>query len=199
MKHFGYVYHTHCAASDKHYVGQRKSARFDPFYFGSGTHLRRALLKHGEDAFTVTPIKWVESKEELNIQEIWFIAAYRAQYGRERMYNITDGGEGFSGKHSEESIAKMRVAQKGLNTWSKGRALSIETCAKMSAARKGQPSSMLGRKHSKEAREKISASMIGKPGRTKGLRLWPNGRTYSAETRARMSASAISRSRRPRP
>jgi group I intron endonuclease len=198
MKKYGYIYHTFCAASGKHYVGQHVGARFDPFYFGSGKILRYALKKYGEEAFTVTPIKWTDTQTELNIEEMWFIAAYRVQYGRARMYNITDGGEGNRGPRSAETIRKMSEAQKGRNTWSKGRSLSTETRAKMSIARKGQPSSMKGRKHSLEARAKISASMIGKPSRTKGLRLWPNGRTYSVETRARMSASAKERCRRQR-
>lgn len=176
MEKYGYVYHTYCKDSGRHYVGQHIGTRFDPFYFGSGKLLRRALVKHGEDAFTVTPIKWVDTKEELDIQEIWFIASYREQYGRERMYNICDGGEGFNGRHTEEAKKQIGLASCG-NLYALGYRHTEEAKKKISIANKGRKSPMRGRKHSQETKDRISASTIG-------LNTWSKGRKISHEVLA---------------
>ena len=178
MTPHGYVYHTFCAASGRHYVGQHVGARFDPFYFGSGTLLRRALVKHGEDAFTVTPIKWVESQAELDIQEIWFIAAYRKQYGRERMYNLADGGEGgatFTGRHhSENARKKMSVAAKK-RTYARGWHHSPETIKKNRASNIGKQLGhhgyWEGKHFSDDHKKKIAEAGIGRAPWNKGLNL----------------------------
>jgi len=111
MKKYGYVYHTYCAKTKCHYVGQRKGKQFDRVYLGSGLILHCAILKYGEDAFEVTPIKWCSSQEELNIEEIWQIARFRKQYPK-KMYNILNGGHGGTGPGVPEKISKALRGRK---------------------------------------------------------------------------------------
>ena len=70
-------------------------------------------------------------------------------------------GKGSKGrKHSDETKEKISLANMG-NTNAKGHKCSDEAIEKMSLAKRGKshPSHMLGKKHSAEARNKISISM----------------------------------------
>lgn len=203
---YGYVYHTFCTASKKHYIGQHVGAKFDSFYLGSGKILKRAVLKYGEDAFEVTPIKWCASKEELNLEEIWQITRFRKRYGKRKIYNITNGGGGISSeswtpemrgaisrahkgiKLSKEHRAKISAAEKGVPKMP----LTKEHCAAISRARKGVSLSIAhrraigkagkGREFSKEHRRKISAALQGRPSPLKGT-------TFTAVHCRRISSS----------
>ena len=116
----------------------------------------------------------------------------RKDLGRGCLRNLTDGGEGVSGRGtSVETRAKISAANKGrtfspehrtrLGAASKGRRLSFsaEHRAKLSAALAGRK----GRDHSPETRAKLSAAN--------------KGRTFSPETRAKLSAAA--KGRKPSP
>lgn len=61
--------------------------------------------------------------------------------------------------HSEESKAKMSVAQSGSNNPQYGKHHSEETRAKMSLAQKGRPAHNKGKPHSPETRAKIAAGV----------------------------------------
>jgi len=172
---FGYVYHTHCKVSKKHYIGQHQGSTFNPVYYGSGKIIRCALEKYGEDAFEVTPIKWCSSKEEMNIEEIWQIAKFRKQLGIKKMYNISTGGEGPSGyRHSKQMLEHLSEMRKG-------RRLSAEHRKAIGLGNKGKPLSA-------ERREKIRVALLGKPS-------WNKGKHWSAATKKRMTDAAQNRTR----
>jgi len=146
MNRYGYVYHTYCKASGKHYIGQHAGSKFDSLYLGSGKVLRRALLKYGEDAFEVTPIKWVTSREELDLEEIWQIARFTKSYGKRMMYNLSKGGTGGAQVFTPAYRLKISLANRGQIPWNKGRhykigPLSGEHRQKLSDAQSGKPKS----------------------------------------------------------
>lgn len=147
------------------------------------------------------------SRELLGYVEKCYIKSLR-EIGH-RLTNMTEGGDGFRGSHTEETKKKMstsrigmkaseearqsmRAAQKIIGAARVGTKLSEETKAKMSASAVG----MLGQKHSEEAKAKMSAVKLGKKvsqeTRIK-LSAVSKGLKRSEETKAKMSASQLGR------
>lgn len=134
--------------------------------------LWKALCKYPWDQWTVEyelmPV------DALDDAEIATIARYNTCHGPG--YNLTEGGEGASGRiATSETRAKLSAALKG-NTNHKGITHSSETRAKISAA-------MRGRTHSADTRAKIGAAS--------------KGRKCSAATRAQMAAIKRGKKRKP--
>lgn len=106
--------------------------------------------------------------------EIELIKKYREISG-DKLCNQTDGGDGVKGlKHSDESIAKMRVAQKNK---------SPETRAKISAANKGKT---LSPEHRAKISVAIKRRVISEETRAK---IGEAVRNRSPEVRAKMTAA----------
>ena len=91
-----------------------------------------------------------------SVEEIMWIADLKSKGAR--LLNLTAGGDGFRGKHSEESRHKMSGSGKGKQVGSRhpmfGKKHSEETRRKMSENRKG-------RILSEETRQKMSLAKIG--------------------------------------
>lgn len=180
---YGYVYEITNNVNGKKYVGKRVGFTDVKTYMGSGTALKQAQKKYGIENFTKRIICEYATRELLNEAEKYFIAVYRHFYGPDMMYNITDGGEGGCGHHSEEAKKKMSVAKKGeknpmygKESWfkgkrhtdeakkkmsdaNKGQSLSEEHKAKLSAAQKGEKNHMYGKYHSEETKKKMSDAL----------------------------------------
>jgi predicted GIY-YIG superfamily endonuclease len=100
----------HVASNNKVYVGitsniKNRWAGNGYYYHLSDTIFSRALKKYGWDSFEHVVLYTNLSKEEAVAKEIELIKYYKSI---NMSYNTTDGGEGYSGKHSEEHI-KNRV------------------------------------------------------------------------------------------
>lgn len=94
----------HISPSGKVYIGissnvKRRWSANGYYYHLSDTIFSRALRKYGWDSFEHVILQENLTKEEACNMEKELIAYYKA---RGISYNITDGGEGFSGKHSDE-------------------------------------------------------------------------------------------------
>ena len=171
---YGYIYLTINKINHKTYVGQKKlkNKNWDKDnYLGSGKLIKCAIKKYGKKNFEKFLIQFCYSKEELDKQEIFWIAEYRKRGLAQ--YNIANGGEGNAGyKHSEEAKKKISEAMK-VYTYNKGRHLSEETKKKMSESHKGKH-------YSEETKRKMSESQ-------KGKNIWMKGRHFSEETKKKMS------------
>lgn len=149
--------------NNKIYVGKfgRPMCEFKTYY-GSGTIIKRAILKYGLENFTKEIIDTATTTPELNEKEIYWISKLDA---KNVGYNLTDGGDGadtsefidysiVSEKNkisvkkywdniSEEEYKQRCEAQKGTNNgmfgkegyW-KGKSLPIETIEKMVSNRR---------------------------------------------------------------
>lgn len=118
---YGYIYLTTNTVTGKIYIGQKKSDTFlGDKYLGSGVVLLQSINKHGKSAFTVQLLECVDTLDQLNEREIYWISYYHATDPTVG-YNLSDGGgvpklsgehNPFYGKHhTAESRAKMRDAQ----------------------------------------------------------------------------------------
>jgi hypothetical protein len=157
------------------YLWLRKNGT--PYYVGKGKG-KRAFVKN-DHRFNPPP-----NAEYILIQEFPDeAAAFAAEkllisfYGRQDLgtgclRNLTDGGENppswLGRKHSEESLKKMCVAQKG-NRGALGFVRSAENRKKISVWRTGRPRPDLvghtfnvGRKLTPEHKAKIAAAHLGK-------------------------------------
>jgi hypothetical protein len=175
---YGYVYLTVDTIRNNVYVGQHKSEMYDTNYFGSGNIIRR-ILKKRPDTLKNYVLEWCEDKETLNNAEIEWITLFRMECDS---LNIANGGDGFSGHHTEEAIKKISEASKinnanpetkkkiseGLKKYysnpenrkriselEKGKKVSEETKRKMSQSKKGK-------KLSEETKRKLSEAHKGK-------------------------------------
>ena len=144
MKNHGYIYKTINLINNKIYIGQH-IGRFDPRYFGGGIHIKRAVNKYGKEKFKLEIIIYAKDKQELNELEKQYIKEYRERFGRDSIYNISDGGEG----HQIQEETKQQISL----TLS-DRKLSDEHRQKISLG-------MKGRKLSDKTKEKIRNSLKG--------------------------------------
>jgi group I intron endonuclease len=112
------IYKTINLLNRKVYVG--KDTYNNQNYLGSGILIVRAIKKYGKLNFKKEIIDIVESQQELNEKEMYWIKLLncRAPNG----YNLTDGGEGISG-YIFDAVAKKKIseAMKGKPSWNSGK------------------------------------------------------------------------------
>lgn len=113
-----------------------------------------------------TKVALFETHEDALLYEQALIFFMRP-YGH--LINLTDGGEGCTGReYSEETRRKISIANKGyvpseenrraVSLANKGKVFSEETLRKRSATTKGRP----GKSHSEESRRKMSVARKGR-------------------------------------
>ena len=150
-----------------------------PYYIGKGSG-RRVYSNKGRPCKKPTKDKIIFLKQNLTEEEafkheIYMIAVFgRIDLGTGILHNMTNGGEGGSGRVlSEETRRKLSDANRGKNHPNYGKTTSLETKAKMSASKKNM---------SDETRAKYSAANAGENHPF-------YGKTHSPETRAKYSAA----------
>jgi group I intron endonuclease len=80
------IYKTTNLINGNFYIGQ--DSKNNPEYLGSGLLLNKALKKYGRDNFLKEIIEQCNSKEQLNLREIFWISELKP------LYNIAKGGNG---------------------------------------------------------------------------------------------------------
>jgi group I intron endonuclease len=192
---YGYIYETMNRHNGMIYIGKLKG-KFNSSYYGSGVVLNLAINKYGKDSFAIRIIDYAETKHRLNKMEKAYISAYRTVYGKESMYNISDGGDGGGGcKYHKINCdcgfckAQRGEAKKEDNPFF-NKHHSEKTRKKMSLAKKIQPSpGMTGKHHSKESNDKNRCAHMGVIPANKGKKglqiAWNKGLTKETDERVR--------------
>jgi hypothetical protein len=150
-----------------------------PYYIGKGKgsriYRKTRRIKPPKDKSRIIFLKQNLTEEEAFKHEIYMIAVFgRIDLGTGILHNMTNGGEGVSGRVlSEETRRKLSDANRGKNHPNYGKTTSLETKAKMSASKKNM---------SDETRAKYSAANTGENHPF-------YGKTHSPETRAKYSAA----------
>ena len=122
---YGYIYKTTNLLDGKIYIGQKKSPRFlGEEYLGSGKHLKLAVSKYGKENFKVELVEEIDSEDEMDNREIYWISYYNATDDLVG-YNISNGGNvnrSMSGEHNpryghhmteEEKLRQKEGFQRG--------------------------------------------------------------------------------------
>lgn len=195
-KPYGVIYKITNLRNGKMYVGQTTQQpperRWSQHQEGSRKNNKmaicRAIKKHGVNNFKFEVIAKCYTLDELNTQEIHYIATNNTLMPKG--YNASKGGDNY--EKSPETCKKIsdanKISQKGriitkearekLRACNLGKKQSAETIAKKSAARKGVPwserkrQSMAGYNHSEETKQKMSTKQ--------------KGRQFSNETKQKM-------------
>src|ERR1019366_4687666 len=194
-----YIYAYENKINGKMYVGQTvniKARDRSHIKSSTATGFNGALKKYGRDKFDLFVIDIVDTDEQANEIEIFWIAEMRKFLGRSNVYNLTDGGQGVRGaKRSEESKKKLSEMRMGENNPFFGKTHTEESLEKMRIARenlspevkakiaasmlRGEDHPNFGKTTPDDVKEKISNSLIGV-----GL-----GKVLSEETKKKMSIS----------
>lgn len=140
-----YIYRITNMINGKTYIGQHNYTKTNDDYMGSGTILKKAIKKYGENNFRKEIlISKIPNRKYANKAEINLIKIEKRHNKAE--YNITRGGEGFTGNHREDSKRKIGKSLIGNqhakgklygNQNAKGNVLSKETREKMGKSRLG--------------------------------------------------------------
>lgn len=135
-----YIYVITNNTTGKIYIGQHKGTNLRKYlqtklsdaskHRGGQSLLYNSMRKHPKDVWSIEPLMELETKAELDRWERLLIALYDTR-NTEVGYNICRGGEGFSGKHTDEW-------RKNHSAMMKGRVFSPETIARMKTAPKTQ-------------------------------------------------------------
>lgn len=108
---YGYIYETTNHLDGMKYIGQHVATEFDPNYKGSGKYLWNAINKYGWDNFSAKMLCPCFSQEELDAEEIDYIAHCNAVESS-NYYNLQAGGQtgNIAGSRmSDETKYKMRL------------------------------------------------------------------------------------------
>ena len=165
-----YIYKTTNLFNNKIYIGQTMR-KDNEDYLGSGTILKNAIKKYGRDNFKKEILQECFSKEELDIQEKYWIKELNSI--RPNGYNICDGGQGGDVRRymsDEELIDFGNKVKKGLKEKGiikKGIPLSEKNKKGISNGLKkyydsGGTNWLLGKEMSQEVKDKISKSNTGR-------------------------------------
>jgi group I intron endonuclease len=84
------IYKTTNKLNGKIYIGQDKNN--NPYYFGSGKKLQRAIHKYGKENFIKEILEECKNEDHMNEREIYWISFYKSQ-DRKFGYNISEGGK----------------------------------------------------------------------------------------------------------
>ena len=113
---YHYIYLIYHKISFKFYIGKHSTPSLEgDKYLGSGTHILRALEKHGSQSFTHVRLSFLATAEEAYKAEEELITPEVIKKYREELkvcYNLKAGGFGGSSYLSEETRAKMSQALK---------------------------------------------------------------------------------------
>jgi group I intron endonuclease len=131
----------------------------------------RAIKKYGLGNFDRWIFNIVDTFEQADQEEIYWIAEMRRQLGKENIYNIMNGGDGFKTGHQHSVATKKKMSESGklkvmtqkhllnLSKASKGKPKSKEHSSNISKALKAagiKPPSTAGKPKSEEHKRKLS-------------------------------------------
>ena len=150
-----YIYKITNLINGKTYIGQHKYKDLNDSYMGSGKHLKAAQAKYGIENFKKEILVFsIVKKSFIDVLEKEYIAFYRSIGKAE--YNITDGGEGWSGgNHSEETKRKIAESCKGKKRSEEWK-IKLSERMKGNQWNKGKPSGYKDHHHSEGTKRKIS-------------------------------------------
>ncbi len=207
-----YIYKITNLINNKLYVGQSsKTINESESYFGSGKIIRRSIEKYGIENFKKEILCKCDSKEELDVKEMYWIEKLNSMIPIG--YNLTSGGGGVVGyKHTDKAIIKISKSSAELWTSQEYRDKILPTRKtqwtderKLCQSKQmgGSQNYMYGRTHSEETKDKISEANTGNTWSDERKLKYGQehtgenntfyGKTHTKETREKLSEIAKNR------
>lgn len=129
---YHYIYKTTNNINGKYYYGKHSSVKENDIYIGSGTALRHAKEKYGNENFTKEILAYCDSSEDaLELEEM---VVTQEEINNDMCYNIKLGGKGGS----------YKGINKGNKHWL-GKKHSTESKEKNSRSKTGELNPMYGK------------------------------------------------------
>jgi group I intron endonuclease len=169
------IYRVTNTQTGKIYIGQttrplshRKSSHYTPAELNDGSYFHNSLIKYPKELWIWEIIDTVNTIDELNLKEQYWIGFYKSNV-REFGYNLSTGG--LNNIKTPEVCQRISKALTG-RIFSEEHKLHIkekrqyqictnETRKKMSEARSGEKHPMYGKSMPDEVKQKISESLSG--------------------------------------
>lgn len=161
-----YIYKTTNLINGKIYVGKSsKSISESTSYYGSGIIFFKALKKYGKENFKKEIIEELESIEEMNNREKYWIETLNAQ-DSSIGYNLANGGDGgdtssFIDYSNPEYKKKLSDAQSGEKNSQYGKKHTKKELINRKFIKYGKDNHMTGRKQSDEFKKRVSEANKG--------------------------------------
>ena len=195
----------------KGYVGQHRGYKLSKRWNSNlnntktNAHLQAAVRKYGPDSFTRTVLAHASCQGELDLLEKFFITIFQTCNPRHG-YNLQTGGLTGAGRHSAETIQRIREANK--RHWEKKKPEELILLAENARLRWDLWSDERKRRWAEDCRQRwwtrtpedrhriielVREHTVGKkrsvPGWNKGLLGWNAGQQKSLATRQKLSAA----------
>lgn len=162
-KKYHYLYKTTNLVNGRYYFGMHSTNDLEDGYLGSGTLLRRAIVKYGERNFKHEILTFCKSREELAEKEHELVEQY---LGKQECMNLKPGGKGgfCNAEHARRfHAAGGRAARKACSS---KQAEKLKTDPEYNAwwhkrCREANARAFLGRKHTDLSKQKMSKSHKG--------------------------------------
>ena len=144
--YYHYVYKTTNLVNGKMYIGVHSTQNLEDGYLGSGKLIRRSIRKHGKENFNRQILEFYTTRSSALDGEIEYLRIHREEQGHKQLYNILDGGQGFSGGEKHPMFGKKH---------------SDEMRKKISERIQGKTANFKGFKHTEEAKRAIALAHSG--------------------------------------
>lgn len=145
--HYIYIYEN--KINNNVYIGQtydiKKRDREHILHGCESMPIDCAIKKYGRDNFSLTTMAIVDTDDEADQQEIFWISYIREFLGKSKVYNIQDGGRGNS---KGQKVVHSEATRLKMSTSGKIKIFSSEHRANMSIAQ-------TGRKHTENTKNKM--------------------------------------------
>jgi len=159
-----YVYKITNLKNEMFYIGKHSADHIDDGYMGSGTFLRRAILKHGIESFKKEILRFFETALEALLYEKELVTEEIVE--RKDTYNLTVGGAGsWYAANANVELRKIKNAKaaRSMNskTWAdpefreRQHIRLSKLSKKLHAEGKIRAPDWTGRKHTDETKQKI--------------------------------------------
>lgn len=163
-KKYHFIYKTVNLVNQRYYFGMHSTNDINDGYLGSGTYLRRSIVKYGKENFKIEILEFCNSREELVAKEKEIVTLQ--EITKKECMNLKPGGKG--GFANKEHAYKFHAAggrtvrrlhgQRHNNRMKTDPEYRIKISQKISETQKGRPGTFKGRKHTPETISKMCQS-----------------------------------------
>lgn len=187
---FGFIYKTTCLINNKIYIGQH--IRNVDSYIGSGSYIKKAIIKYGKENFKREILKFCNNQKELDKWEQIYILKFDST-NPNIGYNILPGTANKFGSGSPSKIKSVaeRISKSQLSYWKNNEEARLKRSELSRNMRHSEETKRkIGEKsklivHSEETKNKIRIANLGENNPNF------NGKTMTEDVKIRIKNTMI--------